>query len=151
MEISPVEVISRVLHIMGAVLLLGGGMFVRNALFPACQELPEELRSQVQDATAKRWRYLVAMAIAILIFSGFYNYLVVMLPKHPGDKLYHMWMGIKILLAFVVFFFASALAGRSKALEGIRRNAGLWMLVTTSLGMVIVVIAAVLKVRGTVR
>lgn len=151
MEISPVEVISRVLHILGAVLLLGGGLFVRNVLFPACQELPEDLRKQVHDATAKRWRYIVAAAIAMLIFTGFYNYIVVMLPQHQGDKLYNMWIGIKILLAFVVFFFASALSGRSKALEGIRRNAGRWMLVTTSLGIVIVVIASVLKIRGIVR
>ena len=55
-------------------------------------------------------------------------------------------MGMKILLAMAVFFLASALSGRSKALEGIRRNAALWLVINILLAAVIVAIAGYLKV-----
>ncbi|MCA8999017.1 MAG: hypothetical protein KDA80_18600 [Planctomycetaceae bacterium] len=148
MELDVVVVLSRVLHLMGAMMLFGGGLYVRNVLTPASKTLSDDIRPEVLEANAKRWRIYVAVSIAILIFTGFYNYLAIMRPLHPGDKVYHMWMGIKILLAFVVFFFASALAGRSKALQGIRRNAGMWMTFTTIVGTIVIVIASVLKTRG---
>jgi hypothetical protein len=82
----------------------------------------------------------------ILLLTGFYNYIVVMRPAHKGDGIYHMLMGIKILLAFVVFFFSAVLAGRSPKFEKMRRRSGMWNLVLIGLLTAIVAIGGYLKV-----
>lgn len=143
----PMDVSSRLLHVLFAVLLLGGAMFTRFVLMPAAAELPDDQHALLKDRLAARWRKLVGMGIGVLLLTGFYNYLVVTRPLHSGDKLYHMLMGIKILLAFVLFTLASGLAGRSKAFEFLRRNAATWLLVVILLGTVVTGIGSFLKVR----
>ena len=84
------------------------------------------------------------IGITLLLVTGFYNYLAgdTKLPR------YHMFMGIKILLAFGVFFIASALTGRSPALEAIRRNRARWMTVLILLASAVVAVAGYLKVAA---
>ena len=66
------------------------------------------------------------------LLSGFYNYLAVSVPKHQGDRAYHGLMGTKIILAFIVFFLASVLVGRSARFEPLRRDRKKWLLITSS-------------------
>jgi hypothetical protein len=86
--------------------------------------------------------------IALFLASGFYNYLVVSAPKHPHDKAYHALMGVKIITAFVVFFLASVLVGRSARFESLRRDRKKWLLVLIVLAFAIVLISSFLKVTG---
>ncbi|WP_437201336.1 DUF2269 family protein [Planctomicrobium sp. SH664] len=148
MSVDPVVVSSRVIHIVAAIVLFGGAVFTRFLLMPAAGQLDEEQHQKLRAGVTGRWKYFVHLGITLLIVTGFYNYLVVMRPLHKGDSFYHMWMGIKILLAMVVFFYASALVGRARAFEGIRKNAGFWLLVSIVLSFFVVGIASVLKVRG---
>ena len=148
MDAFPIQVSSRILHILGAILLLGGAIFFKFIVQPAASELPENEHASLKERVMKSWRQLVGLAIALLIFSGFYNYLVVALPEHDGDKRYHMFMGIKILIAFVIFFIASVLPGRAPAFEKMRQNSKLWMTITIVLGIVVISIAGFLKMRG---
>lgn len=115
---------------------------------PATEGLSESEQTTFKERIIKRWRQLVGIAIALLIFSGFYNYLVIGLPQHHGDKRYHMLMGIKILLAFVVFFIASVLPGRAPVFENMRKHSKLWTSITIVLGLIVIVIASTLRVRG---
>jgi uncharacterized membrane protein len=146
-----VNVLSRVLHILAAIILFGGAFYARMVLIPSASSLPDSEHETLREAVRRRWNRYLHPAIAILIITGFYNYLAVAAPVHraAGDKQYHMWMGIKILLAFVIFFFASALAGRMPAFAGIRKNAKCWLAVNLALATVVVVIAGFLKIRGT--
>ncbi|HWL07800.1 MAG TPA: hypothetical protein VNQ76_05330 [Planctomicrobium sp.] len=139
---------SRVLHVLGAIVLFGGAVFIRYLLMPAAETLPEEQHEQLKERIAKKWRQIVGIISGVLILTGFYNFIVVAVPVHRGDSLYHALMGIKIVLAFVVFFYASALAGRAKAFAGIRKNAKFWMTMNVIAATVIVGIAGFLKVRG---
>lgn len=152
MDSFPVHVLSRVLHVLAAILLLGGTLFVALVLKPSAQGLSEDEHASFKERLMKKWRAWVGAAIGVLIFSGFYNYLVVALPKVKAadDGKYHMFMGIKILLAFVVFFFASVLPGRAPAFEKMRQNSGLWTKVTILLAIVVVAIASFLRVRGVI-
>lgn len=149
MDAFPIVVVSRILHILGAIFLFGGTLFLFAVLTPAAKELPEEEHLALRERVMKKWRAYVGMAIGLLIFTGFYNYLVVAMPEHnaAGDKKYHMYMGIKILLAFVVFFFASVLPGRAKAFEKMRANSRFWTVLTLVLATVVVSIAGYLRVR----
>jgi uncharacterized membrane protein len=57
-------------------------------------------------------------------------------------------MGTKILLAFGVFYLASALVGRSQGTQRFRDNAAFWKTVIILLTAVIVVISGFLRVDG---
>ncbi|MBT5019207.1 hypothetical protein OAF98_04060 [Planctomicrobium sp.] len=153
MDAFPIVVLSRVLHVLAAIFLFGGSLFLFAVLTPSAKELPENEHEALKERVMKKWRAYVGMAIGALIFTGFYNYLVVAGPEHNdvGDKKYHMFMGIKILIAFVVFFFASVLPGRAKAFEKMRQNSRKWSIVTIVLATVVVAIAGFLRVRGVIQ
>lgn len=140
------NVLFRWLHVGTAIVVLGGSVFMRFVLMPAAAELPDDQHEALRGRVMGRWKKFVMIGIALFLISGFYNYIVVSIPKHKGDKLYHPLIGTKILLAFVVFFIASALTGRAAAFEGIRKNAKKWLLILILLAFTIVCISGVLKV-----
>jgi len=147
MDAPVVDILSRWVHVGTAIVILGGSVFMRFVLMPAAAQLPDEEHQALRERVMGRWRKFIMAGIMLLLLSGFYNYIAIAIPAHKGQQgPYHMLMGIKILLAFVVFFFASALAGRSKGLEPIRQNAGRWLAVTILLSAVVVAIAGYLKV-----
>jgi uncharacterized membrane protein len=147
--IDYVAVLSRWVHVVFAVLLLGGSLFVGWVLTPAATAvLTDEQHQALRERVNGIWKKLVMAAVGLLLLSGFYNYLVVALPLHKGDGLYHALMGTKIILALVVFFIASALVGRSPGLQKIRDNRRTWLRVGVTLGVLVVLIAGFLKVRG---
>lgn len=145
---DPVVLLSRTLHVLGAIVMLGGAIFLRYVFLPSATALPEGESEKIRTAVSRRWKMFVHSGIAILLITGFYNYIAVAMPQHAGDKRYHMLMGIKILLAMGVFLIASVLPGRMPAFEGMRRNLKTWLTVTIVLATIVVVIAGALKVRG---
>jgi uncharacterized membrane protein len=139
-------IISRIVHVLTAIALLGGAFYVRTALLPAARDLSETEHDALKSRLRSRWSKVVMIGILLLIVTGFYNYLVVAAPAVKGQKLYHPLMGVKILLAFAVFFLASALAGRSAAFESLRRQPARWLTLLLVLGGLVVAIGSVLKV-----
>lgn len=140
------NILMRVVHVLSAVVLLGGACYVRFVLSPAAAELPDAEHAALRERLMARWKSIVHRGIGLLLITGFYNYLEVTAPQHKGQGIYHMLMGIKILLAFGVFFLAMALAGRSAAFEGLRRNSRLWLSLLIVLAGVVVGIGSALKV-----
>ena len=141
-----ISILSRWTHIGTAIVLVGGTCFLRFVLGPAAAQLPDAEHAKLKELVMKTWKKFVHIGIVLFLASGFYNYLVVQAPNHKGDKLYHALMGTKILLALAIFFFASALVGRSKAFEGMRKNAKLWQTILVILAAVVVGISGYLKV-----
>lgn len=141
-----VEFLSRYAHVLTAILLAGGAMFLRFVLLPAIDGT--EFKQALHERVRPKWAKLVGIGILILIATGFYNYVAVSIPQHKGDGLYHMLMGFKMMAAFGAFFLASALSGRSPKLQKLRDNwratGGLLILLL----FFIVGIASFLKVRG---
>ena len=129
--------ISRVVHVATAIVLVGGSVFMRFALMPAAEELGQAEHDGLRERVLGRWRRVVHGGIALLLLSGLYNYLAVMRPAHQGDGPYHMLVGIKMLLALVLFFLASALVGRSQALKGLRDKARRTLVVMIALAALI--------------
>ena len=139
---------SRWTHIGTAIVLVGGTCFLRFVLAPAAAQLPDAEHQKLKELVMNTWKKFVHAGITLFLLSGFYNYLVVQIPKHKGDGLYHGLMGAKMMLAFGIFFLASALVGRSKSFEGMRKNAKLWQLVIIILAAIIVGISGYLKMAG---
>lgn len=145
-ENLPLTLLFRWIHIIAVIVVLGGSIFTRFILMPAAEGLPDAEHTAFKQRLMARWRKWVSIGIGLLLVSGFYNYLVVMRPKHEGHGIYHMLVGIKMILAFAVFFLASALTGRAAAFEGLRKNAKKWLALTITLAIIIVIISGYLKV-----
>jgi uncharacterized membrane protein len=141
-------IVSRWIHIGTAIVVVGGTVFLRFVLLPAAESLPPAEHDQLRAAVMGRWKKFVTIGIGLFLLSGFFNYIVVSVPKHHGDKTYHMLMGIKILLAFIVFFFASVLVGRSPRFEPMRQARKKWLLVVLTLAAAIIAISGFLRVTG---
>jgi len=142
------DTLFRWLHVGTAIVLLGGSVFMRFVLMPAAEKLPSDAHDTLRGHVRAVWKVFVHVGVTLLLASGLYNYLVVMIPKHKGDALYHALMGTKILLALAVFFLAEVLVGRAPAFEGMRQKLKLWLVVVVLLGALIVAISGFLKIRG---
>jgi uncharacterized membrane protein len=147
MEPPILDVISRIVHVFTAITLVGGSVFMAFVLGPSADELGEETHNKLREQVMKRWKKFVHGGIGLFLLSGFYNY-IVMIPLHKGDKLYHPLVGTKILLAFGIFFIASALVGRSKTFEGMRAQRAKWLKILVLLAAIVVSISGFVKVRG---
>lgn len=141
------DVVSRIVHVATAITLVGGSVFTLLVLIPAAKSLSNDSHDQLAAAIKDKWKRFVHIGILLFLASGFYNYFQA-IPKHKGDGLYHALVGTKMLLAFAIFFIASALVGRSAKLEGIRKAKEKWLTIMVLLAAVIVGMSGFLKVRG---
>ncbi len=147
MDLLPFDILSRWIHVGTAVVLLGGSVFMRFVLMPSAETLPDAEHAALRDQVRSRWKKVVMAGIALLLITGFFNY-VRAIKSPPVSSLYHALIGTKMLLSFAVFFLASALVGRSAAFEGIRRNSKKWLLITIVLAFIVTALAGVVKVVG---
>jgi len=146
--IDLVNVTSRWLHVSTAIILVGGTAFIRFVLTPNAEQLPQAEHDRLRELVTATWRKVVRAGILLFLLTGFYNYLVVAVPQHHGDKLYHALMGIKILAAFGVFFLAEALVGRATVFASLRQSRKTWLVVLIVVAFAIVAISSLLRVRG---
>lgn len=122
------SLVSRWIHVGTVIVLVGGTSFMKFVAGPVLKGQPPELMNSIRG----RWKKFVHAGIALLLVTGFFNYFNAM-SLHKGDGLYHGLIGTKIILAFVVFFFASVLVGRSSGTQKFRDRSGKWTSVLLSL------------------
>lgn len=140
-----IPLISRWAHVGTAIVLVGGTTFFRFVVMPALGDDSADLVERIRQG----WKKFVHGGIALFLISGFYNYFS-MMPQHKGDGLYHMLVGTKMLLAFFVFFIASALVGRSAGTQKFRDEGKKWTGIMLLVSAVIIGISGFVKVRGPV-
>jgi putative copper export protein len=130
------DMLLRWTHIASAAVLVGGLVFARAVATPVLGQNPALL-----DQLARRARFLIYCAIAGLLVSGLFNLL-----SHPGHtRYYHMWFGVKFLLALHVFASAAlavrmAPATPQAAAQRLRRMTGAFIS-----GLIIIFISAYLR------
>ncbi len=142
-----IDIVSRIVHVATAITLVGGTVFMLFVLMPSAKHLSVEAHDALAAEVRGRWKRFVHVGILLFLLSGFYNYYRAM-QSHQHDGLYHGLVGTKMLLAFAMFFIASALVGRSAKLQPMRDNKSLWMKVLVLMAAVIVAISGFVKVRG---
>jgi hypothetical protein len=144
----PLLLILRYMHILGAIMLMGGTIFMRFALAPVVAGLDAGTKASLHEKVRSRWSKFVMLASGLLLVSGLTN---LALAGHYtyepvlGVLSYNMVVGIKFLLALPIFFFASLLAGRSTTAKKFQANAMTWMNVNLVLALVMVLIGGTLK------
>ncbi len=116
-------------------------------LIPAAKQLSDEQHERLRTLVNGTWKRFIHVGILLFLITGFYNYFQQM-PMHKGDGLYHALIGSKMILAFVIFFIASVLVGRSATFEWMRAGREKWLKIIVLLAAVIVAMSGFVKVRG---
>jgi hypothetical protein len=136
------RVVSRMIHILCAIIIGGGIFYMRSILSPSGSEACFGDRRSV-------WARWVAVATLLLIASGLFNFIVINREyKEVGQKLamtYHVLFLIKVLLSLLVFFIAAILAGKTAAAERFRGNMSRWLNIAWTSVIAIVVIGALMR------
>ena len=149
MNVDWLAVLFRWVHILAAVVAVGGVLFQRLVLMPSVQaSIDDAHRGRLHDEVTRRWKGVLMACIGLLLVSGFYNFFTISLGKAEGAPIYHALFGVKFLAALVVFFLGSALVGRAKAFEGMRRDRARWLGITAVLAVVVILVSGILKNIG---
>ena len=116
-------VVLRILHILSAMILVGGLFYTKVVLVPTGVD-PYAGNRQV-------WAKWVGIATLFLLVSGLVNFRnIMLLAKANGTPLppaYHMLFGIKFLLGLFLMFLAAILSGKTALAEKFRQKMGKWL------------------------
>jgi uncharacterized membrane protein len=136
----------RWIHILSAIVALGGSIFIRFVLMPSAQQvLDDKNYAELRTAITRRWMKFVHTCILLFLVSGFYNFILIQAPLHKGQSIYHMLFGIKFLLALVVFALGIALTSLKPWSEKIRANAKTWLGLLIALAVIVVGISGYMR------
>jgi uncharacterized membrane protein len=127
----------RWIHIASVVTLIGGFIYARFALAPALASLPSAEGERVGSKTVSAFRPLLLTVLITAIGSGMYNYAT----KASYPPMYHMWMGIKLLL--VLHIAASAILYSVRPSDQAKRNRTALSIAIS--GLVVIAIAGYLR------
>ena len=139
-----VALLSRWLHVLPAIALVGGTIFMRFAFVSANGSQSDEATEAFCNQVRKRWSMVVKVSIALLLISGLYNSFL-KATTFKLDIVYNALLLVKIILALAIFFFASVLTGKSDSAKKFQGNEAKWLTVNVLLSVVLVCIAGFLK------
>lgn len=145
MNIDYLAVLFRVLHILPAIIAVGGTIFMRAALLPTVSQLPDAERQRVHDGVRSRWSKWVMGSIAFLLVSGLFNFFMIINRYDLPKPAYHALFGIKFLLALAIFTVASFFVGRTSVAQRMRSNARFWLNLNIAMAVVLVCISAAMR------
>jgi uncharacterized membrane protein len=145
-----IMLVSRILHILGAIILLGGLFYLRAIVIPLPRrEGPGEGPSINTDTLfggrRAAWAMWVGIATLLLLVTGLWNYSQMIQMHEKLASSYHMIAGIKMLVGLALFFLAALLAGRSAAAQRLRQKMRFWLTVCLILGILTVALGSVLR------
>src|SRR4029450_10435622 len=115
-SLSWLMLLLRYMHILGAIALMGGTIFMRFALAPTVATLDPETKAKIPEQVRSRWSKFVMLAAGLLLVSGITN--LALAGRYQFESIfgmpkgYHMIVGIKLLLALPIFFISSVLSVR---------------------------------------
>ena len=151
-SLFPVLLVLRYLHILGAIALMGGTIFMRFALVPTLPELDEKTRAALHEGVRSRWAKFVMLSAALLLISGIANLGIAgaryNFAPPVGNMMYNILAGSKLILALPIFLFASLLTGRTEAAKKFQANRAMWLNVNLALAVLMVLIGGFLRFVG---
>jgi uncharacterized membrane protein len=139
-----IMLVSRILHILGAIVLAGGLFYIRYIVSPVSAPPGTQPPDQFFGGRRATWAKWVGISTALLLVTGFWNY-IQFSRTYDLAKTYHMVLGFKILAAIAVFLLAALLAGRTNAADTLRQKWRLWINICLLLAVITVVIGSVLR------
>lgn len=121
-------VVGKFLHVASAAIAFGGVVFTLWALMPSLTEIDSQAASTLADQVGRRFSWMVWAVIVLLLFTGIWIIIMVFKAGTPRP-LFHIILGVKILLALGVFSIALGVTLPLKGLESMRQNRRRWMII----------------------
>ncbi len=143
--------LSRICHILGAIILVGGLFYIRNIISPTNAPPGTAPVDHLFGGRRAAWAKWVGIATALLLITGIFNYTMIIKQHERLASSYHMIAGMKMMAAIVVFLLAALLAGRTAAADAIREKWRMWLSVCLILGIITVMLGSVLRTYPRVR
>ena len=133
------------IHVMAAVIGLGGMGFLLLILIPSLGVLSTEQREALSKSVANRFRWATWSSITLLLLTGIYN----VRRFYWEDQWGAAWnlLALKIALSFALFAIVLALTVPFRLFEPMRARRRTWLLAAFIMGVVVVLISAYLR-RG---
>jgi len=140
-----IMLVSRILHILGAIILVGGLFYIRFVVSPIDVPPGTAPVDQLFGGRRATWAKWIGIATTLLLITGLWNYIQIFKQHERLPPSYHAIAGIKILVALGAFLLAALLAGRTTAAEAIRQNWRRWLNVCLLLGVITIILGSVLR------
>jgi putative copper export protein len=140
-----VQFVSRICHILGAIILVGGLFYLRTVISPVDTPPGTARVDQFFGGRRATWAKWVGIVTALLLISGLFNYTMVIKQNEHLAPSYHMVAGIKMLCAIIVFLLAALLAGRTSAADALRQKWKFWLSTTLALGILTTALGSFLR------
>ena len=144
-ESENLTVIAQWLHVMAAVVAVGGVAFVRFVLLPSIESLPDDQRQEMMGAVVDRFRKILWISIGLLLVTGLYHVGIAATNGSLAAKPYLYGLIAKIVIALVVFKIGFMLTVPGDAFASVKANRKRWLMINFILGMVVILIAAYLR------
>jgi hypothetical protein len=129
------------LHLLSMIGMLGGTAIAWFVLHPALKDRMDDPDSR---AIWRKYGMLQGILWVIVLATGFLNYYFL---RATVVGTYHMLLGMKIMLALLMFILAMAAAHPAPGLEKWTKNKGPWLAVILLMGIVAVGISAHLNIN----
>ncbi len=134
------------LHLLSAIVAIGGSFFLRFVLLPASRSLDEVQQRQLTDGVMKRFRPILWVSIAVLFFTGLYNVgMVAMRGGLAAAPAYLHILLTKILLALVIFGIAFLLTTPGDLFSSLKTRRKQLLAVNVVLAVIVVFLSAYLR------
>ncbi len=142
---DPVSFVTRLFHILPAIFLAGGILFMWSSMLPGLGTLDEESRKAAFNAVRGKWAKVVMICSALLLATGLYNAFQNILANDYATP-YPIFVVLKLVLALAIMFITARLSGRSASAEKFREKMPFWMTVNAALVVTLILIASTMKV-----
>jgi len=131
------------IHVTAAVIGVGGMAFLLLILTPSLKVLPPEQRDLLAKKVMKRFRWMIWLAILVLLLSGLYTVRQYYWEVAWGKS----WelLTVKIVLALLVFIIALAPTLPFKVCDRVRARGQMWLSIAVGLAIAVILIAAYLR------
>lgn len=139
----------RLFHILPAVFLAGGIVFMWSTLLPGLSGVDDATRQSVLAGIRGKWAKVVMACSGLLLVTGLIN-AISNIKAYEYETPYHIFVTLKLVLAFAIMFLTARLSGRSESAEKFREKMPFWMTVNTALVIVLICIASTMKVSDKV-
>mgnify|MGYP006437805143 CR=1 FL=1 len=134
-----IPLISRWMHILPAVVMVGGAIFTQLVLCPALAGNDPE--NAVKQQVKRKWSKVIMGCALFLLLSGLYNTMVIFGGDDPPVGMYHGLFGVKLILAFSIFYISSLLAGKSDAAQKFQEKEAFWGKINMYAAIAVVLLA----------
>jgi uncharacterized membrane protein len=139
------QFISRICHILGAIILVGGLFYIRFVVSPVDTPPGTAPVDQFFGGRRANWAKWVGIATALLLITGLFNYIMVIKQYERMAPSYHMIAGMKMLAAILVFLLAALLAGRTSAADALRQKWKFWLTACLAIAILTVALGSFLR------